>query len=676
MLENNSIQFLKGVGEKRAEQFAKLGVDSVGALLTFYPRDYEDYSDTVAISDAPAGEKCCIKGKVLYTPNIRRTSNGMTIYETRVSDGASALNITIFNNRYLAEKLISGNDYLFLGKMNYDAFGRSMVSPKVMDIGSNEKIKPIYHCTSGLNSNYIEKCVKTAFRTFGDEIEETLPEEIIKRYNLTSYRAALHDIHFPGSFESLKRAGERLVFDELFFFELGLMSMSFKKGNSTDVVIDKDYTAEFYKKLPFKLTKDQTEAVKDIITDMASGTAMMRLLQGDVGCGKTVVAAAAAYTCAKNGIQTALMAPTEILAGQHIKTLGDFFEGTGINVALLSGSMNAKKKKEIKEKLLSGEIDVIVGTHALIQNDVKFKNLGFVITDEQHRFGVSQRQLLSEKGNNVHTLVMSATPIPRTLALSIYGDLDISAITEKPSGRLPVETYKIDSSKRQRAYKYIDKFLKEGHQCYIICPMVEEGENDGLANVKDYADFISKNEFKNYRVGLLHGKMSGEKKDKIRQEFADGLIDILVCTTVVEVGVDVPNAVIILIENAERFGLSTLHQLRGRVGRSSSQSTCILLTDSNTKATYDRMNILCKTDDGFKVAAEDLKSRGPGDFFGSRQHGLPELKLANLLESTKTLEQVQKEASIILKDDPYLKSDKNKKLKAEVDRLFETPAGI
>ncbi|MEE1002960.1 MAG: ATP-dependent DNA helicase RecG, partial [Acutalibacteraceae bacterium] len=523
----------------------------------------------------------------------------------------------------------------------------------------------------GMNSKYIEKCVASAFDMLGDDLTDPLPEKIRSKFELCHKRFAMQNIHFPENSESLEIAKKRLVFEELLDLQLGLLMLKSHKTKEKTEPIKNDFTAEFIKKLPFSPTGAQLRAIKTCVKDMANAKPMSRLLQGDVGSGKTAVAAALLYNAAKNGFQSSLMAPTEILAAQHYSSIAKMMNGTGVCVMLLTGSTPTAERRKILELLKCGEIDILIGTHALIQNGVDFKNLGLVITDEQHRFGVGQRSSLLEKGNNPHTLVMSATPIPRTLALVIYGDLDISVLDEMPAGRKPVETYAVSSKLRSRAYAYVKKHLDKGQQGYIVCPMVDENEDFDLASAVKFYESLQKGFFKDYKLGLLHGKMKSAEKDAVMKGFANGEIQLLVATTVIEVGVDVPNSNIMVIENAERFGLSQLHQLRGRVGRGDSQATCILISDAENDEAKCRLKVMCDTTDGFKIAAEDLKLRGPGDFFGSKQHGLPTLKIASIFDDRSVLKSTSALAREILKADPKLQSAEFALLKQSVEKLFK-----
>ncbi len=665
----SDIKYLKGVGPKRAEYYQKLGVSTVADLLNHYPRSYMDFSSSVSINDAVLNENNIIKGRIVKRLAAARIHKGMTIYKAVMTDDESDITIVIYNSEFAFNKLIEGREYLLYGKVTGNLVRKEISSPIILDADTADKILPVYPLTEGLTQSLLRTTVQNALKYLDGEIYETIPKEIAARRGLCSLNFALENIHFPKDFLSLSIAKNRLVFDEFLTLGLGMLKLKGRSRGKTgckmkDVSID-----EFYDGLPFKLTNAQMNAINDCISDMKKGSPMNRLVQGDVGSGKTAVAAACAFFACKNGCQTALMAPTEILANQHYKTLSDFLVPFGIKICLLTGSLTAKNKREIKESIKSGEVSVIVGTHALVEDSTEFDDLGLVITDEQHRFGVEQRATLSNKGNNPHCMVMSATPIPRTLALMIYGDLDISIINEFPKGRKPIETFAITGKGRERAFGFVIQRLKEGRQAYIVCPMIEENDLE-LQSVKEYSDRISRSYFKEYRVGLLHGKLKPQQKDAIMQEFKNGNIDILVSTTVVEVGVDVPNAAVMVIENSERFGLSQLHQLRGRVGRGSEKSYCILITDNPTEECVKRLKIMSKISDGFKISEEDLKLRGPGDFFGSRQHGLPALKIADMAEDTEILRQAQEEARAIIKDDPTLSKPENKRLAELVDKLF------
>lgn len=645
------IRYLKGVGEKTARLYNKLGIFTVDDLIRHYPRKYLDYSNTVSVKDAPPDTPVFIKATMITPVKESMIRKGLTLYKCNFSDGETVIRVTIFNNKYLAKALRTFDDYILYGKVEKTFTSASMSSPQI-ERADKAEVHPVYPTTEKLSVKAISNSVRNALALVG-KIPETLSDDILKKYDLVSLDFATRQIHFPSDEKNIEPARRRLIFDELLTLQLGLLKLKEKdvKGNSCK--IKKDFTNEFYSLLPFTPTGAQQRAVADCIEDMQSDRMMNRLIQGDVGSGKTAVAGAVIYTVIKNGAQAALMAPTEILATQHFESFKKLFASTDVRVALLTGSVKAGEKKEIKRALCNGEIDLIVGTHALIQNDVEFENLGLVCTDEQHRFGVQQRANLAMKGDNPHLMVMSATPIPRTLGLIIYGDLDISLLDELPPGRQEIRTDVVTSAYHKRIYKFIRDAVDRGEQAYIVCSLVDEGESD-LISAKEYADNLAKNEFVGYSVGLLHGKMKPAEKDRVMQSFAEGETQILVSTTVVEVGVDVPNATVMLIENADRFGLSQLHQLRGRVGRGKNKSYCILVSDNKSDSSRERLQVMKHTSNGFDIADYDLKSRGPGDFFGKRQHGLPDLKIADMLEDTETLRQCRECALKMLESDPRL----------------------
>ncbi len=666
---NSSIKYLKGVGEKRAAMLGKLGISTLWDLLTFYPRIYEDWSNIVSIKEAPLNENVCIRAIVGMKYREQRIRKGMTLYKAEITDGENILDVIFFNSKYAADKLEVGKEYLFFGKITGKGYYRQMSSPEFTEFDGDGKMRPIYPQTAGLNSRAIEKLIRTAFDVCG-EIPDPIPQNIRDSYCLMGIKSALQNIHFPESEDMLSEARRRLIFEELFLLELGLLRLKSKSRRSNAIPMHADYTEEFFSLLPFELTGAQKRAIKQSAEDMMQNIPMNRLLQGDVGSGKTAVSAALIYNCARNGFQSALMAPTEVLAMQHYKTLAKMFENTDIKIGLLTGSTPAAEKKKIKAALKSGEIDLAVGTHALIQKDVEFNNLALAVTDEQHRFGVNQRGSLSSKGVNPHTLVMSATPIPRTLALIIYGDLDLSILDELPKGRQKIETYLVNSELRERAYGYIKKHLCNGQQGYIVCALVAENDESELTAATELYNNLSEGFFKGFSVGLLHGKMKPAEKKTVMDSFASGETQLLVSTTVIEVGIDVPNAVIMVIENAERFGLSQLHQLRGRIGRGTEKSTCIMISDAQNEETERRLKILASTTDGFKIADEDLKLRGPGDFFGSRQHGLPELKIADMMTDGEAIRETHAAAENLLKKNPALEGEEYKLLRNAVNRLF------
>lgn len=666
----SNIKFIKGVGEKRAEMFYSLGIFDVDSLIHFYPRKYEDWTKTKTVAQTQNGESITIRATMITPVKEHRIRRGMTLYKCRFSDGESVINVTIFNNKYLAQALRIYEDYVLFGKMEKTLTSASMSSPKIEKLDTGIRIHPIYSASGKLTSNAIAKVMKTALENL-DTIPETLSRDIREKYNLISLDDALRKIHFPESERDTYSARKRLIFEELLTLQLGLLKLKGNKKKETPLKIKEDYTDEFTALLPYRLTNAQQRAIAQCIKDMQGKYPMNRLLQGDVGSGKTAVGTGIIYTVIRNGYQAALMAPTEILAAQHFESISKTLDGTGIRIALLTGSVRAKEKRAIKSDLMDGKIDLLIGTHAIIQNDVEFHNLGLVITDEQHRFGVKQRASLTNKGLGIHTLVMSATPIPRTLGLILYGDLDISVLDELPPGRQEIRTDVVDSRYHERIYKFIRDAADHGEQAYIICPLVDESETGtNIKSAQQLALELSETAFKGYTLGLLHGKMKASEKDKVMKAFSDGDIQILVATTVVEVGVDVPGATIMVIENAERFGLSQLHQLRGRIGRGSKKSYCILVSDNSSETTRNRLMTMKKYSDGFKIADEDLKARGPGDFFGERQHGLPKLKIADMLEDIEILRLAQDCAKDILKEDFNLDLPKNEQLCQSITKMF------
>ncbi len=663
------VQFLKGVGETRAKTLAGQGIFSVGDLLRNYPRAYEDWNKLTTVRDAEPDENVCIKAVIAERPTAVRINGGKILVKTAIADGTDYMSIVFFNNKYVKDQLKEDEEYLFFGKVTKDKYGaKTMLSPRFEKSPEKQRIRPVYKATSSLSSKTLERLTENALSEIKGNIRDFIPESIIKRYRLMPFEDALRTIHFPENEKELFLAKRRLIFEELLLLQLGLLGEKSTGGSRTSEPLKNDYSAEFFASLPFEATGAQKRAVAEATADMFKTKPMNRLLQGDVGSGKTVVAAALMYGAMKNGFQSALMAPTEVLANQHYKTLSGFF-GDGVKIELLTGSVTAKNKRLIRERLENGESFIVVGTHAIIQNDVNFKNLGLVITDEQHRFGVGQRAELSAKGNNPHTLVMSATPIPRTLAMMIYGDLDISVLDELPKGRQPIKTYCVPTSYHERIYKFLRKNISQGRQCYIVCPLVGESDSD-LVPATEYYDYLKSTYFTDCTLGLLHGQMKPKQKDEVMRRFYSGEIDLLVSTVVIEVGVDVPNATVMVIENAERFGLSQLHQLRGRIGRGTEESTCVLLSDAQNDEAKERFEIMCKTSDGFEIAKKDLELRGPGDFFGSRQHGLPDMRVANLMTDTRILYEAQKTAKEIISGE--IKSDDTEKtaLENEVNKLF------
>ena len=645
----SNIKFIKGVGEKRAEMFYNLGIFDVDALIHFFPRKYEDWTKTKTVAEVDSGENITIKATMITPVKEHMVRRGMTLYKCRFSDGESVIQVTIFNNKYLAQSLRVYEDYVLFGKIEKTFTYASMSSPKIEKPDTGIRIHPIYSASGKLTSNAVAKVIKTALENM-EEIPETLSPDIRKKYDLISLDKAIRQIHFPDSEKAAYEARRRLIFEELLTLQLGLLKLKSNKKSETPLKITKDYTDEFTALLPYRLTNAQQKAIDECVRDMQGKYPMNRLLQGDVGSGKTAVGTGILYTAIKNGYQAALMAPTEILAVQHFESISKILSGTGLNIRLLTGSAKAKDKREIKADLMDGRIDLLIGTHAIIQNDVEFKNLGLVITDEQHRFGVKQRASLVSKGQGIHTLVMSATPIPRTLGLILYGDLDISILDELPPGRQEIRTDVVDSSYHSRIYKFIRDAADRGEQCYIICPMVEENEEfENVKSAEQLAQELSDTAFKGYNLGLLHGKMKPKEKDNVMKAFSNGDVQILVATTVVEVGVDVPNATIMVIENAERFGL---------------------VSDSKSESSRNRLMVMKKYSDGFKIADEDLKARGPGDFFGEKQHGLPNLKIADMLEDIEILHLAQDCARDILQEDYNLDLEKNKYLCNAITKMF------
>ena len=646
---DTSIQYLTGVGPKRAALYQKLDIHTVRDLLYYFPRSYIDLTAPCDIAAMPLFEQCAVRARVVAKSAPQYIRRGMTLFRVKVADDSGSMVITFFNAKYAVEALKYDTEYIFYGRSGGTLTRREMASPSIYPADLPNALIPVYPLTQGLSSKMVGANISQALQLLGEELDDPIPDFIRQEYHLCHLQFALRNIHLPTDRESTEIARRRLIFEELLMLALSLRSVRDDTYTQTSYVCDKADLQPFFDQLPFTLTGAQQRAIDQVRQDLAKNTPMNRLVQGDVGSGKTMVAAAASYIAFQNHYMSALMAPTEILAQQHYHGLSRLLEPLGMRLGLLCGSMTAKEKRDIKERIALGMVDLVIGTHALISKDVDLPNLALVVTDEQHRFGVRQRASLSEKSNHPHTLVMSATPIPRTLALMIYGDLDVSSIDELPPNRQPVKTYVISSKIKERAYNFLKDHLDRGLQGYIVCPLVEAMETTpaNLQNAEEYADKLARGPFQNYRVGVLHGKMRAKDREAIMQQFASGEIQLLVSTTVIEVGVDVPNAVIMMVENAERFGLSQLHQLRGRVGRGSVQSYCILISDTQNPDTKQRLQVLHQTNDGFKVAEYDLKARGPGDFLGKRQHGLPQLKIADLSSSMDTMEQVQQAAQQI-----------------------------
>ncbi len=643
------IRYLKGVGEKRAELFAKKGINTVEDLLYFFPRTYEDRSKTKYIADCENGETVCVSITVYSPVREHRIRRNMTVYSMIASDESGVMNVVWYNNRFVKDAFKTGEKYILYGKIAFNRNKIEMVNP-MFEKGEGGKftgkIVPIYPLTENLKQKTVQSVMETAIKEAG-RLDEYIPDEVREKYKIAEINYAMRNIHFPDDFESYNTARRRFVFEELIMLQLALFSIKGNTEKKKGIVFEDTCIDEFLSSLPFPLTGAQKRTLDEILADCSGGGVLNRLVQGDVGSGKTAVAAGAIFAAVKNGAQAAMMAPTEILANQHKETLEAFFKDFDIKVVMLTGSMKAAEKRAAYEMLASGEADVAVGTHAIIQDKAEFKNLGLVIADEQHRFGVEQRAKLSEKGKNPHMLIMSATPIPRTLALILYGDLDISVIDELPPGRKTVKTYAVGENMRARITAFIEKNVKNGTQVYVVCPLVEETEKSDLENAENLSKKLQQT-FPGFRVGLVYGKMKNNLKDEVMNDFADGKIDILVSTTVIEVGVNVPNANLMIVENAERFGLSQLHQLRGRVGRGAEQAYCVLISHGNSKIIKKRMETMCISNDGFYISEQDLKLRGPGDFFGTRQHGLPEMKIANLFEDGDILRDAQQAAKDII----------------------------
>ena len=638
------VTILKGVGEAKAKLFANLNIFTLGDLICHFPRGYEDRTKLVTISELSPDVPACFRATVMNNPRTAHIRKGLDMTKVQLADTTGRLNVTFFNNRFAAGQLEYGREYIFYGAVSGDFVGYNMTNPVFENPDSpgltTRRVLPVYPLTAGLTNAAVGKAVLQALAVC-DPPAEILPEAVRAEYGILPAEEAYHAIHQPRDMEQAVQAKKRLIFEEFFVFSAGLSLMRSSRAEKKCAPYTNFNMKPFYGSLPFSLTGAQSRAVEEILSDFRSGKPMNRLVQGDVGSGKTMVAAAAAYCAAGNGAQTALMAPTEILAEQHYASLSKLFAPLGITVDLLTGSMTVRQKREARERLASGETQVVVGTHALLTDATRFLRLGLVIADEQHRFGVAQRSKLSEKGEDPHLLVMSATPIPRTLALLMYGDLDVSILDELPPGRQTVETFLVGESYRARINAFIRKQVAEGHQCFVVCPAVEENQELGVKAASAWAETLQQTVFPDLRIALLHGQMKGAEKEAAMAAFARGEADVMVATTVIEVGVDVPNATLMVIEDADRFGLSQLHQLRGRVGRGKAKSYCILTSHNGNLETLQRLKALCKTNDGFRIAEEDLKLRGPGDFFGSRQSGLPAFRVGDLSCDLATLKQAQ-----------------------------------
>ena len=665
-------QNCKGVGPQRAKLFRKLGVPTVGDLLRLYPRAYEDWSQHCLIRDTTLNEVAVVKATVLRRPTEHRVKGGKLLYKTTVTDGDSDMALTFFNNKYIPTLLREGETYLFRGKVTGTFLRREMLAPEFLPQAKGLSIQPVYPATAGLSSRQIGAAVKNALAMLPEQLHDPLPDPLREKYHLCTLRYALETIHFPKTQEEIATARFRLTLEEVLVLQLGLLRIKSGRKTHNFHPIPQEFPEGFCGLLPFQLTGAQRRAIGEAVADMAGPAPMNRLIQGDVGSGKTAVAAALCWAVIQQGMQAALMAPTEILATQHYHSLKELLEPAHIAVALLTGSVKPREKKKLYSALEDGRIQLVIGTHALLSEKVAFRNLGLVITDEQHRFGVGQRSALAQKGASPHLLVMSATPIPRTLALMVYGDLDISVLDELPPGRQKIETFLISPDKRQRAFGYVQKHLDQGRQGYLICPLIEE-DDSGLQSVTQYGELV-KEAFPAATVGVLHGKMKPAEKEQVMEAFSRGEVQLLVSTTVVEVGVDVPNAVIMVIEDADRYGLSQLHQLRGRIGRGQYKSTCILITGAQNPDTLKRLKLFRDTSDGFQIAEADLKLRGPGDFFGQRQHGLPQLKIADMTTDMEVLRQAQRCARELLQQNA-LEEPAYRGLRGEIRRLFEKAGG-
>ncbi len=678
---DTSVQFIKGVGAERAKAYARLGVETLRDLVMDFPRTYEDRREVKSISELIFGDMCCVSATVAAPARLSRVRKGLDITKVAVVDAAGRMTVTFFNQPYVKNALIPGESYIFFGRVGGRIGAPEMTNPvfekETNAPGVTRRIVPIYRLTSGLSQKTRQNAAREGLALCGDELPERLPLGIREKYKLAQTRFSYENVHFPRDIESLELARRRLIFEELFILSCTLSFMRTRQLEKSPYVIKNIDMGEFYRALPYELTGAQKRAVDDILADMAGESPMSRLVQGDVGSGKTAVAAAAAYAVIKAGFQAAFMAPTEILAEQHYKSLSELLTPLNIDVGLLTGGLGVKAKREAQEALRTGKTQLVIGTHALLSEKVEFDRLALIIADEQHRFGVQQRAALSDKGDTPHVLVMSATPIPRTLALIVYGDLDVSVMDELPPGRQVIDTFLVGEKMRERIYNFIRRLVGEGRQVFIVCPAVEESEEtpDGLKSVKEYAKHLQERVFPDLRVALVHGKLKAKEKNEAMAAFAAGDVDILVATTVIEVGVDVPNAALMVVENADRFGLSQLHQLRGRVGRGTHKSYCVLFEGAGGETSMERLRAFCKTNDGFKIAEEDLRLRGPGDFFGSRQSGLPDMQIASFATDMDVLRSAQSAAKELLCVDPELRSPENACLRQSVELVMEKNRG-
>ena len=669
------VRYIKGIGEKKAQALNKLGIFTLYDLVSFFPRRYEDRSQYKPIALTQDGESVCICALVADNPQLSRIRRGLDLVRFKAVDESGEVNITYFNQPYVKDNLHRGDAVVFYGRIEIKGTRRSMTNPIYEREGMENRVTgrsiPIYRLSAGLNQRLLMQSVRQGLDSCGGLLPEILPESVRERNQLVQARYAYENIHFPADFGALELARRRLIFEELFVLACALGRIRGERVRDGGIPIREADLEEFWAYLPFRPTNAQRRAVEQAVADMRAGTVMNRLVQGDVGSGKTLVAAALIWYVWKSGLSSAFMAPTEILAEQHCETLTHLLGPFGLRVGKLTGAMTAKEKRAVKAALKEGALDLIIGTHALFSADVEYQNLGLVVTDEQHRFGVEQRAALIGKAGRPHVLVMSATPIPRTLALIIYGDLDVSIIDELPPGRQKVDTFAVDESYRARLNGFIRKLVGEGRQVFVVCPMVEENEELAipLKSAEEHAKELQQT-FPELRVACVHGRMKAKEKDAVMAAFVANETQILVSTTVIEVGVDVPNAALMIVENAERFGLSQLHQLRGRVGRGQHKSYCVLVSDADSDEVKARLSILCKTNDGFRISEEDLRLRGPGDFFGSRQHGLPATHIADLGGDVAVLQRAQSEANALLAEDPQLARPENAALRESVERIF------
>lgn len=684
---NTPIEQFPGIGPARGKKLAKLGIATAGDLLRNFPRDYEDRRTQTSIVRAQPGERVCIRAMVAQEPRLSRIRRGLDLVKVKAVDHSGMLNITYFNQAYLKDALRPGQEYIFFGQVEVTGRSKQMTNPVTEPADRRSTtgcILPVYRLTAGISNNILVSLTRRAVESCAGQVQEALPQPVLEEYALAHSEFSYQNIHFPDSFEALELARRRLIFEELFYLAAGLTLLKDRRVGTTGPVCAQADLSGFLKLLPFTPTAAQLRVMEECRQDMCSARPMNRLVQGDVGSGKTAVAAAAGWLAVQSGLQAAMMAPTEILAQQHFHSLSTLLGPAGIRVGLLTSSMTAARKKQVRRQLETGQLQFVVGTHALLSKGVEFARLGLVVADEQHRFGVGQRAALTAKGERPHVLVMSATPIPRTLALIVYGDLDVSVIDELPPGRTPVETYVVGEDKRQRMYGFVRKLVQEGRQVYIVCPAVEEnpqaweGLDTGpdLKAVTTYAAGLREEVFPDLRVGFVHGRMKAKEKETAMSRFAAGELDVLVSTTVIEVGVDVPNAALMVVENAERFGLSQLHQLRGRVGRGKHASYCVLVTSSRGQDSTQRLKVMKQTTDGFEIAQEDLKLRGPGDFFGNRQHGLPQLHIADLAGDMRLLQQAQQAAKDLLRRDPQLAQPEHRAVLERIRTMFAEQADI